>query len=199
MVKENNKSNNKANKSTNTQIVKYIPRTICQIPQIPNSFHLYLSINKFFVENKIYYQFYYYVLNNNLIDILPNKKIIQDYNVNSIYELTYKTSNIYIYNIANTELFRALDLMNYKIRISMIIVDLDSEENIFIKFFNEKKIFINGNNLELVKFNKNKIENEFDKLEYLDKLEQLEQLDQLDQLEQIDKLINNFDINFNIK
>jgi hypothetical protein len=175
MVKLNNQANksNKSNKSTHTQIVKYIPRTICQIPLIPlipNSFYLYLSMNKFFVEKKIYYQFYYYVLNNNKIDILPNKKILQDYNVNSIYELMYKTSNIYIYNIANTELFRTLDLMNYKIRISMIIVDIDSKENIFIKFFNEKKIFINETNLELVKFNKN---SSIDELNELDDLEQL--------------------------
>ena len=173
MVKENNKSNNKStnksNKSNNSQIVKYIPRTISQIqipyiiqisqiplvPLVPNLYHFYLSINKFFVKNKIYYQFYYYVLNNNQIDMIPNKKICSDVNIDSIYELAYKTSNIYIYNISNTELFKTLDLMNCKIRISIISVDLDSTENIFIKFFNEKKIFINEKNLELVNFNKN--------------------------------------------
>ena len=117
MVKENNKSNNKStnksNKSNNSQIVKYIPRTISQIqipyiiqisqiplvPLVPDLYHFYLSINKFFVKNKIYYQFYYYVLNNNQIDIIPNKKICPDNNIDSIYELTYKTSSIYIYNI----------------------------------------------------------------------------------------------------
>ena len=187
MVKENNKSNNKSNKSNkstksdNSQIVKYIPRTISQIqipyiiqisqiPIVPNLYHFYLSINKFFVKNKIYYQFYYYVLNNNQIDIIPNKKICSDVNIDSIHELTYKTSNIHIYNISNTELFKKLDLINYKIRISIISVDLDSTENIFIKFFNEKKIFINENNLELVKFNKNNSTDELDKLDKLDEL-----------------------------
>jgi hypothetical protein len=181
MVKENNKTTIKSNKSNNSQIVKYIPRTISQIqiphiiqisqipliPLVPNLYHFYLSINKFFVKNKIYYQFYYYVLNNNQIDIIPNKKICPDNNIDSIHELTYKTSSIYIYNISNTELFKKLDLMNCKIRISIISVDLDSTENIFIKFFNEKNIFINEKNLELVKFNKNNSTDELDKLDNL--------------------------------
>lgn len=184
MTKENNKLTNKANKANkankenNLQVVKYIPRTISQIqiphiiqisqiPLVPNLYHFYLSINKFFVKNKIYYQFYYYVLNNNQIDIIPNKKICPDNNIDSIYELTFKTSSIYIYNISNTELFKKLDLFNCKIRISIISVDLDSTENIFIKFFNEKKIFINEKNLELVKFYKNNSTDELDKLDNL--------------------------------
>ena len=173
MVKENNKSTSKSNKSNNSQIVKCIPRTISQIPQIPpiplvpDSYHLYLSVNKFFVDNKIYYQFYYYVTNNIKFDIIPNKKILSNVNIDSIYELPYKSSNIYIYNISKIELFKTLDLLNLKIRISIIITDLDSKENIFIKFFNQKKIFINSNNLELVKFNKNDSNDELDKLNKL--------------------------------
>ena len=57
--------------------------------------------------------------------------------------------------------------MNCKIRISIISIDLDSTENIFIKFFNEKKIFINEKNLELVNFNKNNSTDELDKLDNL--------------------------------
>ena len=177
MVKENNKTTNKSNKVNNLQIVKYIPRIITQIPQIPqipDSFHLYLSINKFFVENKIYYQFYYLVLNNNSIDIIPNKNILEDFNIDHVYKFRYKTSNIYIYNKQNTQIFTALNIISYKIKTSVISVDSDSNENIFIKFFEEKKLFIKTDNLELVKLNKNNSDDDFD------------------------KIIDNFGINFNI-
>ncbi len=161
MVKENNKTNILVKKTNNFSLIKYEHNVI-------KSYYLYLSINRFSIDEKTYCKLDY-VLNNNKIDLIPNKNIFNKNEISSIYTLKFKNNNIYIYNTPNIKLFSYLDLFDYKVKTA--IIEIEDNENLFVKFFNEKKLFIKNDKMVVEQIKPN-INNDLDLLNniFLEKL-----------------------------
>jgi len=155
MVKESNKNINKSEKSNNFSIIRY-DNTISK------SYYFYLNINRFTVDDKEYYRIDY-VLNNNKIDLIPDINIFNKNEITSKYTLKYNNKNIYMYKIPNIQLFNYLDLFDYKVK--TVIFDIEINENIFIKLFKEKKIYIKNDNktIEEIKI-KNNLDSQLENL-----------------------------------
>ncbi len=151
MVKEITKKNIYSNKSL----------SIIKLESNVKSYYLYLSINKFTINDKYNYKIDY-VLNNSKIDLIPNNNIFNKSEISSVYTLKYDNNKIYIYNVPNIQLFSYLDLFDYKVKTA--IFEIEPNDNLFVKFFTEKKLYIKNNLIiEQVKI-KNNIINELDNL-----------------------------------
>ncbi len=135
MIEKHNHNDKKIYKkfNDNKQLIKK--------SQAKLEFHLYLSINKWFSNDKIYYKIDY-VLDNKIANLIPNKKI----NTNTIIYNKFKISNdigeLNIYQLPNIRPFEFTSNLNYKVVSTVLEVGINEKINIFEKLFTEKKLYI---------------------------------------------------------
>ncbi len=141
MVKESNyKIFQSEKKSNNGILVKTSKNNIIK------TYYLYLSINRFVIDTKDFYKIDY-VLNNNRIDLIPDKNIFNSNEIKSIYTITFNNNQIYVFNTPNIKLFSYLDLFDYKVKTT--IIEIEPNESLLKKFFNQKKLFIKNDNFQI--------------------------------------------------
>lgn len=150
MVKETSiitKVVHKSSSSSSSSSIIGEPQSIL----VKKKFYLNLSVNRFNKDDKINYKIDYVLLNGHQ-DLIPEKNILKLNIETSILTINQAYTIIYIFNIPNIQLFNSLDLMDYKIRSTIFSMKSDSDQNIFSKFLNIKKLYVkNNNNIELVR------------------------------------------------
>lgn len=120
--------------------------------RVKPEFHLYLSINKWFSNDKLYYKIDY-VLDNKIANLIPNKKI----NTNSIIYNKFKICNdvgeLNIYQVPQIRPFEFTSSLDYKVVSTVLEVGLDEKVNWFEKLFTEKKLYIKNDSNIIEQFN----------------------------------------------
>lgn len=118
---------------------------------IKKSYYLNISINRFDQNNQTHYKIDYILVNNHQ-DLIPDKNIFRQKEKSSILTINQPYALIYIFNIPNVQLFNTLDVIDYKVRSTTFSIRPGSNENIFSKLLNTKKLYIKNNgSIQLVK------------------------------------------------
>ncbi len=107
-------------------------------------YHLYISVDKWFLQDKIYYKFDY-VLENKHSDIIPDKKIKTNSPILSHLQIDNNLGEINIYHIPKIRPFEFSGNLNYKVVSTVIEVGLNEKVNILEKLFSDKKLYVKNN------------------------------------------------------
>jgi hypothetical protein len=111
------------------------------IGKTKSEYFFYLSLDKWFQDDKIYYKIDY-LLDNKVANIIPNKKINISQPILSNYKLENENQIVYIYMIPKIRPFEITNSLNYKVVSTMIESKIDEKINIFEKLFSNKKLLI---------------------------------------------------------
>ena len=122
-------------------------------------YHLYVSVDKWFCNDKIYYKMDY-VLDNKIADIIPNRKIKTNSTVLSHLQIDNMFGELNIYHVPKIRPFEFSANLQYKVVSTVLEVGLDEKVNLFEKLFNTKKLYIKNSsaNKELYSINKKDID-----------------------------------------
>lgn len=154
---EKHKLNDKKRYKTSSNVKQLVKKSKLE-------FHLYLSVNKWFSNDKLYYKIDY-VLDNKIGNVIPNKKI----NTNSIIYNKFKISNdlgeLNIYQVPHIRPFEFSSSLDYKVVSTILEVGLDENVNLFEKLFTEKKLYIKNDSNTIEQFNLGT--KEFESIDYI--------------------------------
>ncbi len=104
-------------------------------------FHLYMSIDKWFSNDKIYYKIDY-VLDNKVADIIPNKKIKTDSPMLNHFRINNDLGDLHIYQIPRIRPFEFSSSLKYKVVSTILQTEPNEKFNLFEKLFESKKFYI---------------------------------------------------------
>ncbi len=126
---------------------------IINIPK--KQYHLYVSVDKWFSNGKIYYKMDY-VLDNKIADIIPNRKIKTNSVILSHMQIDNMFGQLNIYHIPRIRPFEFSANLEYKIVSTVLEVGLDEKVNLFEKLFETKKLYIKNSSTKIELFSINK-------------------------------------------
>ncbi len=127
------KNKKKPHYSTESKIIKR--------PSLKTDCYLYLSIDKWFHTDKIYYKIDYVMLGGEK-NYLPNKKISSEQKI--IYQARYELPNHILHLCYMTKIrpFEFTSSLDYKIVSNIIETGFDEKINLLEKFFSCKKLLV---------------------------------------------------------